>query len=142
MIVKKDPIQEAYRYIENAKRILSENGRKENNKYTDQKYVKMAGHTAYTGVLYALDALFNIKKTKDSRPSQKDYRMAIGRIDQSRQDDFDTVYKALHLSMGYDGNPLYGNAKGGFECAESLIDWVDKKMPVSKRKHDFTKQVH
>lgn len=56
-------ILEARRHIENAKDILSEKARKENGYYQDRKYVKMAGHTAYLGVLVALDAIL-VKRRK------------------------------------------------------------------------------
>ncbi len=51
-----DQIQEAKRCLANAREILSEKGQKEDGLYQGIKYVKMAGHTAYTGVLVALDA--------------------------------------------------------------------------------------
>ena len=44
---------EAMRYIDNAKEILREKAKKEDGLYQDKKYVKMAGHTAYSGVLLA-----------------------------------------------------------------------------------------
>jgi len=39
-------IKEAYRYLSNAKGLLEEKAIRENGVYRDQKYVKMAGHTA------------------------------------------------------------------------------------------------
>jgi hypothetical protein len=42
----KNPIQEAKRYLANAKEILSEKAGKDGNYYSDSKYVKMAGNTA------------------------------------------------------------------------------------------------
>jgi TPP-dependent indolepyruvate ferredoxin oxidoreductase alpha subunit len=59
-------IEEAKRYLENAKEILSTKAKKEDGYYQDKKYVKMAGHTAYTGVLVALDAFLNKKKGRKS----------------------------------------------------------------------------
>ena len=41
----KNPIQEAERYLDNARRILSEKAEKEGNYYKDRKYVKMAGNS-------------------------------------------------------------------------------------------------
>lgn len=72
-------ILEAKRHIENAKDILSEEARKENGYYQDRKYVKMAGHTAYSGVLVALDAIFGDKKK--GRKSVEWYKEELARLD-------------------------------------------------------------
>ena len=44
---KKDPVEEARRYVDNAKTLLVEHGELdlETRSYTDRKYVKMAGDT-------------------------------------------------------------------------------------------------
>jgi len=55
----KNPIYEAERYLQNAREILSEKAGKDGDYYSDRKYVKMAGHTAWCGVLLASD---NINK--------------------------------------------------------------------------------
>jgi len=55
-------IVEAHRYLENAKEILRDKAQKEDSRYHDRKYVRMAGHTAYLAILVALDGLFGIKK--------------------------------------------------------------------------------
>ncbi len=60
-----EAVTEAKRYLNNAKEILREKGAKVEGHYRDSKYVKMAGHTAYTGVLFALDHYFG-KKAKGS----------------------------------------------------------------------------
>ncbi|GHT53224.1 hypothetical protein FACS189451_04920 [Bacteroidia bacterium] len=46
-----DPIKEAERYLDNARTILSEKAGKNGNYYSDSKYVKLAGHAAWCGVL-------------------------------------------------------------------------------------------
>ncbi len=56
-------IEEAKRYISNAKEILREKANKQDGYYTDSKYIKIAGDTAYKGVLVALDGVF-VKKGK------------------------------------------------------------------------------
>lgn len=60
---KKNPIDEARRYVDNAKTILKEKGEldPETHSYTDRKYVKMAGNTLWNGVLLILDAVFHVK---------------------------------------------------------------------------------
>jgi len=49
--IKKDPYQEALRYIENAKQILREKAGKNGEFYSDPKFVKKACQTAYRGLL-------------------------------------------------------------------------------------------
>ena len=44
-------LKSAIRHLSNAKEILVEKAILENGKYHDKKYVKMARHTAYCGVL-------------------------------------------------------------------------------------------
>ena len=54
-------VEEARRYISNAKDILKKKAKKEDGYYQDKKYIRMAGNTAYNGVLEALDALITEK---------------------------------------------------------------------------------
>ena len=61
-----DPYKEALRYIDNAKDNLKLAG-KDDQFYEDEKYVKTACGTAYSGALIALDALFEIKKIPTRR---------------------------------------------------------------------------
>ena len=56
-----NPYKGAMRYIDNARLQLKQAG-KEDNFYIDEKYVKTACGTAYSGMLKALDFLFDIKK--------------------------------------------------------------------------------
>ena len=70
---------EAMRYLENAKEILKTKARKDEGLYLDKKYVKMAGHTAYSGVLYSLDELLRGKKK--GRKSVEWYQKELSNID-------------------------------------------------------------
>jgi hypothetical protein len=72
-------ITEAKRYISNAKEILREKAIKENGVYKDRKYVKMAGHTAYAGVLVALDSVLGDKKKK-TRKSVEWYQKELSEL--------------------------------------------------------------
>ena len=56
------PAEEAQRYLDNAKEILSEKAGKEDGYYQDTKYVKLAGHAAYAVILVALDAYLGRKR--------------------------------------------------------------------------------
>ena len=72
----KHPIREAERYMQNARQILSEKAGKDGDSYTDKKYVRMAGHTAWCGVLEALDGVLGIKVPPKKRPHFEDYQEA------------------------------------------------------------------
>ncbi|PSL26699.1 DUF5618 family protein [Dyadobacter jiangsuensis] len=118
-----EAITEAKRYLNNAKEILREKGAKVDGHYRDSKYVKMAGHTAYSGVLFALDHYFG-KKTK-GRKDVDWYRINISKEDRKILDSFETVYEQLHLVMAYDGSGNVEVVKIGFREAERIIDWVE-----------------
>lgn len=117
---------EANRYIENAQKILSEKANKEDGYYQDKKYVKMAGHTAYVGVLYALDGFLGVKKK--SRKNVDFYKSELAKLDKKLLNYFDSAYEILHLSMGYDGNSNATVAKEGLSEAKKIISWVSNRM--------------
>ncbi|WAC12887.1 DUF5618 family protein [Dyadobacter pollutisoli] len=118
-------VQEAKRYLDNAKEILREKAKKEDGYYQDKKYVKLAGHAAYTGVLVALDALFE-NKTK-GRKDVDWYKERLAKMDKKVLNAFNGAYDTLHLAMGYDGNPVSEVSKIGLEVAESIINWVETR---------------
>ena len=121
-------ITEATRYIDNAKDILKEKAHKTDGYYQDKKSVKMAGHTAYTGILVALDSFFGIKKK--GRKSVEWYKEELGKVDKKIALAFSTAYALLQLEMGYDGVPNAKVAKLGFEEAEKIINWVATRQEV------------
>ena len=67
--MKKNPIEEARRYVDNAKQTLIENGKlnMETHRYEDPKYVRAAGNYLWLGVLMALDAVFEVRKDRRTR---------------------------------------------------------------------------
>ena len=117
---------EAMRYIDNAKDILRHKAQKEDGYYQDKKYVRMAGHTAYLGVLLALDELIGNKKR--GRRSVEWYKSELSKLDKKFTSSFDSVYEILHLSLGYDGAKSAKLAQLGFEEAESIINWVEARL--------------
>ena len=123
------PIREAERYLENAKLILSEKAGKDGNYYSDRKYVKIAGHTAWCGVLIALDATLKVKEglKKGQRPDIKDYQEAIGKADKKMSRILMNSYDTLHKILGYDGNLRYRIVQDGLEEAQEIIDWAGKR---------------
>ncbi|ACT92362.1 DUF5618 family protein [Dyadobacter fermentans] len=121
----KNPISEAKRYLDNARTILKEKGNKENRFYRDPKYVKMAGHTAYAGVLLALDACFG-----DKTKGRKDvgwYKEQLSGMDKTALKNFISAYDLLHVAMSYDGNTDSDIAKLGLTRADEIILWVEQR---------------
>lgn len=118
-------IDEARRYLSNAKEILREKAIKEDGLYKDRKYVKMAGHTAYVGVLEALDVVFGNKKK--GRKSVDWYKEELAGIDRKMLTLFSTAYDTLHLAMSYDGNLSANISREGLDIAEKIIDWAEQK---------------
>lgn len=121
----KDPVSEAKRYVENARTILREKAIKEDDLYTDRKYVKLAGHAAYTGVLVALDGFFGVKTKK--RKDVGWYQEQLASIDKKLLGNFVSAYELLHLYMGYDGAREAGIAQLGLKRADEIIQWVEQR---------------
>ncbi len=122
-------VQEAKRYIDNAREILRDKACKEDGYYQDSKYVKMAGHTAYAGILVALDSLLG-KKGK-GRKDVEWYKQNLAKLDKRVLNSFIAAYDTLHLSMSYDGNPSAKVAGAGLEDAELIINWVEQRIAVA-----------
>ncbi len=124
-------IAEAQRYLENAQKLLTENGKKDGDYYQDKKYVRMAGNTIWNGVLEALDGTLNLKATlkKGQRADVKDYQMAIAKLDQKLGKNFVDAYTLIHLYMGYDGNRSYAVVKSGFDQAKKIVAWCEIHTP-------------
>ena len=123
-----NPIEEAGRYLANAKQILSEKAGKDGNFYSDPKYVKMAGNTAWNGVLYAVDVILGVRKSmkKGTRPDITDYQKALYTKDQKVYPYFTSAYETLHKAMGYDGILKYKVVQSGMEDASTILTWAAK----------------
>lgn len=124
-----DEIQDARRYLTNAREILSEKAQKQDGYYQDRKYVKMAGNTAYNGILVALDGILG-KKTK-GRKDVTWYKEGLAKMDRKILSLFVAAYDTLHLAMGYDGNLNAKVSLAGLEDAEKIIDWVEQRMVIA-----------
>ncbi len=120
-----DDLKEAKRYLENARTILSEKAHKENGLYQDRKYVRMAGNTAYSGVLVALDTLLENKKK--GRKDVSWYEKQLAGFDKRLMYSFLAAHDTLHLAMGYDGNLDVDVVQAGLDQAEYIIDWVEQR---------------
>ncbi len=127
---KDNPITEAKRYLENARKFLSEKAGKEDDFYTDKKYVRIAGNTAWNGVLIALNAGLSIEKhiSKDSRPSIDTYKMAARKEGHRLVNLINEGYNHLHLFMGYDGTLSVAAVQTGMKYAQEIIDWCEQRI--------------
>ena len=121
---KKDPIAEARRYVDNARKTLKENGEydAETNMYQDDKYVRAAGNYLWLGVLMALDAVFHVRADRRTRVDINDYREAVGKRDRKLLRLMTGGYDTMHLSMNYDGNSVKDVSDSGIRIANTIID--------------------
>jgi len=124
----KQPIREAERYLQNARDMLSEKAGKDGDYYSDKKYVKLAGHAAWCGVLVALNGVLGIKTNlkRSQRVDFKDYQEAISKIDNKMNRPLLNSYETLHKTLGYDGNLRYKVVQAGLDEAQNIIDWAGK----------------
>ena len=127
---KNDPIAEARRYVENARKTLNENGEldTETKLYQDDKYVRAAGNYLWLGVLMALDAVFHVRKDRRTRVDINNYLEAVGKRDRKLLSYVNTGYDVMHLSMTYDGVPAKEVCDGGFRLANAIIDRCEIMM--------------
>jgi hypothetical protein len=113
--------------MDNAKECLKK-AKKEGSYYNDQKYVRMACGTAYSGVLVALDCFLILKgmhkPTAKERKSFEYYQKNITRIDQKMLNGLNCAYKILHLSGYYDGIEKVSVVKDGFDEAYKIIEKI------------------
>ena len=126
-IVKEKYYSEAIRYMDNANDFLKK-AKKEGKFYHNQKYVKIACGTAYSGVLVALDGFFVLKgihKPKGKlRKNIEYYQSNITKIDKKMLDYLNGAYNILHLSGYYDGTTDTIVIKRGFELAYKIIEKI------------------
>jgi len=125
--LKEKYYNEALRYMDNAKRCLTE-AKKEGKYYQDAKYVKMACGTAYNGMLIALDGFLKCKDIevlgKKRRKSIEYYQEQIAMIDKKMLTQLNVAYNILHLSGYYDGISSVSVIKEGFEHAYIIIEKI------------------
>ena len=125
----KDPIEEARRYVANAKEVIKKaNYDPELNIYMDSKYIKMAGNTLWNGCLIALDAALGISKGK-GRPSIERYKEAATKRDRKLLAAIVAGYDFMHLTMGYDGSKGKKTCDTGFEYANDIINRCAMLLP-------------
>ncbi len=127
---KENQIEEARRYVANAEEVIKKaKYDPELKRYTDGKYVKMAGNTLWNGCLIALDTVLGVRKGK-GRPSIDKYKEAAKNRDKKLLAFVVDGYNTLHLCMGYDGNKSKKVCDAGFEYANAIIDHCEKLCPA------------
>ena len=126
---KKDPIEEARRYVANAEEVIKKaDYDPETKSYTDSKYVKTAGNILWNGCLVALEAAFHVRKGK-GRPSIDKYRDVVAKRDGKLLRLVNNGYDVTHLYMGYDGTLDKKICDRGFELANEIISHCASLMP-------------
>lgn len=125
-----NPYQEAMRYIENARDQLKLAG-KDGKFYEDEKYVKSASGIAYSGILVALDYLFDKKNVpkKSGRKAIGYYQSNLAKIDKKLLNYLNSAYNVLHLEGYYSGEKKIDIIGSGFDSAVSIIEAL---KPYSK----------
>jgi len=118
---------EAIRYMDNAKEVLKKAG-KDDDYYSDDKYVKMATGTAYNAVLKALDGYFILKEVKPvkkgSRANRQYYEKNLTALDKKLLKYFETVYRVLHLEGYYEGETYVPTIQSGMLAAYQIIEKI------------------
>ena len=121
-------ISESMRYIDNAKELLKTKAKLNYVTYDDKKYVRLAGHAAYHGVLHAINEAGLIKLKKGQRLDVKDYVAALSKENGKMKDYFNACYDIFHITAGYDG---FAEKVSFHNCidkyAKPLIEWAATK---------------
>lgn len=128
MIEKKNPVEEAKRYVDNAKKLLTEYGELdvETRFYSNREYVKMAGDMLWKGVLLILDEVFHVRKDRRTRVHIDDYINVVNKRDDKLSKYVHTGYEIMYIIMGYDGTTLKATCDEGFRIANEIIDRCSK----------------
>jgi hypothetical protein len=128
--MKKNPIEEARRYVDNAKQTLIENGKlnMETHRYEDPKYVRAAGNYLWLGVLMALDAVFEVRKDRRTRVNIDAYEQAVSKRDKKLLGWVEDGYNIMHLYMKYDGVQSKNTCDDGFRLANDIIDRCERML--------------
>lgn len=121
---KKDLIEEALRYVDNASDILKNNEHydPETRSYDDKKYVRLAGHCLWHAVILAMDSVFHVRKDRRTRIDIDAYRDAVRKRDRKLLTLLNNGYQILHLDMGYDGVLVKASCDEGFLITKDIIE--------------------
>jgi TATA-binding protein-associated factor Taf7 len=122
-MIHENPYKEAMRYVDNAKVSLQQAG-KEDKFYSDVKYIRTACGTAYSGILVALDCLFDIKSIpkRRGRKAIDYYQKYLAQIDKNLLNHLNNAYTILHLDGYYGGIKSIKAIESGFDSVISVIN--------------------
>lgn len=129
-------IQEAYRYLANAKQTLS-NSPIEYGRYSDSKYVSEAAGIAYLAALKAINVFLLSREMQESELPQsiEGYREMMrtkmphnGKLKASLQ----IIYENLHILAYYRGGTGIKMIKEGLENCKKIIEMIDKTLEQSR----------
>ncbi|WP_229213886.1 DUF5618 family protein [Dyadobacter psychrotolerans] len=120
------PAQEAARYLQNAREILSEKAGKKDGLYADVKYVKMAAGTAYSAALLILDEYLKQKEgIKFIKPkSIEDYISRIRKYDKKLLSLLVDIYDELHLAGYYHGTRSVNTIQTGLNNVTKMLAYI------------------
>ncbi|MBQ3656580.1 MAG: DUF5618 family protein [Bacteroidales bacterium] len=119
-------IDEAKRYLDNAKEILRDKAVKQDGYYTDSKYIRMAGNTMWNGCLLILADIFHLKPKKGRRLDINDFKEAVSKRSKKLLNDVVEGYNIMHLYMGYDGTKDVPVVQSGVQKMENIIEWCEQ----------------
>lgn len=119
-------------YIHEAADILRTKAQKEDKYYTNIKQVRSACLKAYKGVLFALDAYFELKGIEEnpykryplSTDSLNYYLNTLKKLDTKLYNEFHAAYAALYLGGYLDGFNHYKILQSAFESAAAVINKI------------------
>ena len=126
---KKNPIEEAKRYLANAKEILRDKAKKDGEYYEDSKYTRMAGNCMWNGCLIALKPALGLTVKRGQRLDIDDFKAAAAKRNKKLLHDVVEGYNIMHLSMGYDGTTAVSVISGGVKVMGNIIAWCEANAP-------------
>lgn len=130
---KKDMIEEARRYVDNAKDVLkNEEYDPYTRSYNDHKYIRAAGHYLWHAVMLALDAVFHVREDRRTRVDIEAYREVVRKRDRKILTLMNNAHQTLHLHMGYDGVLVKATCDEGFRMTNDIINRCAKLLTSSE----------
>jgi hypothetical protein len=120
------PAEEAARYLQNAKQILTDKAGKKDGLYADVKYVKMAAGTAYSAALLILDEYLKQKEgIQFTKPkSIEDYMGRLRKHNKKLLTLLADVYDELHIAGYYHGTKSVNTIQTGLENVKQMLTYI------------------
>jgi hypothetical protein len=120
------PAEEAARYLQNARQILTDKAGKKDGLYADVKYVKMAAGTAYSAALLILDEYLKQKEgIQLTKPkSIEDYMSRVSKYDKKLLRLMAHVYDELHIAGYYHGTRSVDTMQQGISNVKQMLTYI------------------